>query len=271
MYRRRRLTALAVVAVVGLGVWAIVALAGRSGEETASQGDLLPPAAATTGAADTGASSSAVSESFPPGEAELVTQGPTDVRKVSITIDDGSCEECVGAIVRVLERTGVPATLFPNGIYAEQWAPHAEDVKRLVALNQVDLGNHTFSHANGTEQTQEELEADLKQNEDWIRATFGVDPRPVYRPTYGAYNDSTMEVAGRLGYTKVVNWSAGSKDWDTDKPKEIVAAVQEQLEPGAIILMHANGLWSAQALSKIVKLLEQEGYEPVTLRELLGV
>jgi peptidoglycan/xylan/chitin deacetylase (PgdA/CDA1 family) len=266
VYRRRRLGAAAAIVFVGLCAWAIVAMAGGAGgAETASLPEDLPPAA--TGAATEGGA--ADTSPAPVGTAEVFTRGPS-VKQVALTFDDGSCEECVAALLRFLRRTKTPATLFPNGIYADKWEPHAGAVQRLVQSGRLEIGNHTFSHLDATKQTKSELVADLRKNEDWIKRTFVVDPRPFFRPPFGAYDDGVLKTAAELGYTKVVNWSDGSRDWETQDPKAILASVQEQLEPGAIVLMHANGMWTVKALPKILALLKQDGYLAVTITDLLG-
>ena len=278
MYRRRRLTALGAVAVLALGIWAVVAFAGGGGDESAAQDGLLPdPPAATTAAADTASAPETTAAGspleqrteFPTEKGELITAGP-DEQRVSLTFDDGSCEECVGELAQILQDTGTHATIFPNGIYAESWEPHADAFRKLLASGQIDIGNHTFSHENATEQTAKQFKQDLKRNQSWIRKTFAAEPRPIFRPPFGAYNDKVLTAAGGLGYTKVVNWSDGSLDWETQDADEVVKNVKEQLAPGVIILMHANGAWSMEALPRILDLLEQEGYEAVALRELLG-
>lgn len=277
-YRRRRLTALGAVAVLALGVWAVVAFAGGGGDESASQDGLLPdpPAAAATGTADTGAVPETTAAGspleqrteFPAEKGELITAGPAE-QQVSLTFDDGSCEECVGELARFLEDTGTHATIFPNGMYAESWEPHVDAFRTLLARGQIDIGNHTFSHENATEQTAKQFKQDLKRNQAWIRKTFAAEPRPIFRPPFGAYDDKVLAAAGGLGYTMVVNWSDGSLDWETQDANEVFENVKKQLAPGVIILMHANGMWSIEALPRILDLLEQEGYEAVALRELL--
>jgi peptidoglycan/xylan/chitin deacetylase (PgdA/CDA1 family) len=279
MYRRRRLTALGAVLLLAVGIGAVVAFAAGGGEERVADPALFagPPAETSTGGA-AGTVAAAAAEAgggpveqrteFPPGEAEFYSAGP-GVDKVALTFDDGSCEPCVGDLAELLDRSGVKATIFPNGMYADSWEPHAEAYRELLASGQIDIGNHTFDHENATEQTPKVFKRDLKRNQAWIKKTFGAEPRPIFRPPFGAYDDKVLKAAGELGYTQVVNWSVGALDWETQDPNVVFENVREQLTSGAIILMHANGDWSIEALPRIIELLEEEGLEPVTLRELL--
>lgn len=257
VYRRRRLVALAVAATLGLAVWGVVVLAGGGGEGTAA----LPQPAAT-GTAGTG--------SAPSAPARLVTDGPP-VRTVALTFDDGSCADCIAAVLQTLAKQKVPATLFPNGSYAAQWEPRAARVKRLIAKGLLELGNHGWSHENPTELDDDALREDLASNEEWIEATFGVSPRPLFRPPFGAYDDDLLAVAGELGYTVVVTWTTSGLDWETDDPKEIVANAMSGLQPGAIVLLHVNSTATAKALPKLIEAIRAEGYGFAGLRDFLDV
>jgi peptidoglycan-N-acetylglucosamine deacetylase len=203
-----------------------------------------------------------------PGLATVYQQGPPRP-EVALTIDDGFCSSCVARLVRGLERTHAHATIFPNGRYSASWDPVAPAIRRLVAAGQLTIGNHTFLHTSALEESSSSLETDLTRNEDWIEHTFGVSARPFFRPPYGAYNSSTLAVAGQLGYTKVIMWSGTVADSNVRTVGYILGAIRHWAKPGAIILMHGNYPATSFALPQIVEILRQRGLRTVTLSEML--
>jgi peptidoglycan/xylan/chitin deacetylase (PgdA/CDA1 family) len=176
----------------------------------------------------------------------------------------------VARIISTLASTGAHATIFPNGRYSASWDPQAQTIRRLAAGGQLVVGNHTFLHHDALQESPAAFEADLLADESWIERTFGVTARPFFRPPYGAYNASTLAVAGRNGFTKVINWSGTVADSSPRTIGYIVGAIRHWARPGAIILMHGNYPATSLALPKILAVLQERGLRPVTLKELLS-
>ena len=274
--RRRRNAALgAIVVVAVLAALIMIPVLGSSGD-----GESNRPVAAKEPAVSpkTTAPASAPKVVGPPpqqitdavpGEAEVISEGPTAGRKVALTFDDGTCAACVAKILDVLEQTGAPATFFPNGTYGASWEPQAKRIKALVASGQLTLGNHTFSHGFSTQIGSAAFGADLQRNEDWIQKTFKLSGRPWFRPPYGDYNSGTLEAAGQAGYKRVIMWSGTVADSDLRSERYILNAIHYWAKPGRIILMHANYPPTAKALPKILGILKRKHLQPVTIAELL--
>jgi peptidoglycan-N-acetylglucosamine deacetylase len=261
--RRRRLVALAVVALLVLVTG--VALTTRGSGTPAASPTTSPAAPATTTAA------AATLPGPVPGKGRLVFNGPENVPKVALTFDDGSCEACIASVLTTLEQTGTPATLFPNGAYERFWDPHAEQIRKLVASGQLDLGNHTWSHNDVRTMSAATLKGELQRNEDWMRINFGATSFPLFRPPFGTYNDAAVRRAGKWGWTATVTWSAGSRDWEGLDADAIVAELDKSVKAGSIILLHPNFATTAAALPRIIASIKAKGLQPVTLHALLGV
>jgi peptidoglycan/xylan/chitin deacetylase (PgdA/CDA1 family) len=204
-----------------------------------------------------------------PGPARVYKQGPAR-NEIALTFDDGFCPACVARILHTLERTGAHATIFPNGTYSSSWDPQAALVRRLVARGQLTVGNHTFLHHDALEESPTAFETDLVDDERWIERTFGVTARPFFRPPYGAYNASTLQIAGQNGYRKVIYWSGTLADSSPRSIPYILGAIRYWAHPGAIILMHGNYPNTSIALPQILAIVKARGLRPVTLAELLG-
>ncbi len=67
----------------------------------------------------------------------------------------------------------------------------------------------------------------------------------------------------------LVRWTIDPLDWKTENTDEIVNKVVTEAEENAIILLHDCYDTSVDAALKIIDTLEKEGYEFVTVDELL--
>ncbi|MBQ9011719.1 MAG: hypothetical protein IJ093_03630 [Bacilli bacterium] len=58
-------------------------------------------------------------------------------------------------------------------------------------------------------------------------------------------------------------------DWKVKDKNKIIEHVIPNAKNGSIVLMNDNHIYSLQALDEIIKILKKEGYEFVTVSELL--
>jgi len=71
---------------------------------------------------------------------------------------------------------------------------------------------------------------------------------------------------------QLVMWSVDPQDWREDiTPAEIIRTIKEQLTPGAIIVLHEGKPQTLEALPALIDELRQDGWDFVTISELLGV
>jgi peptidoglycan/xylan/chitin deacetylase (PgdA/CDA1 family) len=79
--------------------------------------------------------------------------------------------------------------------------------------------------------------ADMRAGAEAIAGVIGSEPS-FYRAPYGHFVDATVAEAARRGWT-CVHWSALGFDWlEEATPRSVADRVLEDLEPGAIILLH---------------------------------
>jgi peptidoglycan/xylan/chitin deacetylase (PgdA/CDA1 family) len=260
--RRRRFIAIGAIGVIAAGLGVALLARGSSSHASARPPLVIEPLATTAAA------------TFPPpkpGTGKVVFNGPESGNRVALTFDDGSCAACIAAVLAELERTKTPATLFPNGAYAQFWEPNAGEVRKLVASGLVDLGNHTWSHNDVRTQSAAVLKDELQRNEEWMQINFGGSSYPLFRPPFGTYNSAAVRRAGKWGWTTTVTWSAGSRDWEGLSADAIVAELKTSVKPGAIILLHPNYRTTVAALPRIIADIQAKVLQPVTLRALLGM
>jgi peptidoglycan-N-acetylglucosamine deacetylase len=208
-----------------------------------------------------------------PGPFQVISQGPpaaVAASQVAITIDDGFCAPCAQAYAALAQSTGIHLTFNPNGCYGEIWTPLASTFKPLIEAGQVQIGNHTFNHPWLTHLSDSQITAQLEQNEEWIQQTYGITARPWWRPPYGAHDERTDELAASLGYTKVLMWNGSYGNSTPIKPAEILNLARQYLQPGVIMLGHANYPEVISIFSQLAEITSSRGLHPVTLDEMFG-
>ena len=63
-------------------------------------------------------------------------------------------------------------------------------------------------------------------------------------------------------------WDVDTLDWKTKSKPKTVAAVKQNVQPGAIVLMHSIHQPTVDATDDILQYLEDQGYSMVTVSEL---
>jgi peptidoglycan-N-acetylglucosamine deacetylase len=140
----------------------------------------------------------------------------------------------------------------------------------MAATGQVSLCNHTWDHKDMTKLSAAQIKDELLRNDDWIQQRFGVTSRPFYRPPYGAHDAKSDDIAGGIGFTKVVMWNGTFGDSIVHPPDFILHQLQQYLTAGTIMLGHANHPATASVIDQIIDQIQRSGLRPVTLLELLG-
>lgn len=202
-----------------------------------------------------------------PLPAGVVTGLPTSEQVLAWTVDDGSDSEVIRLYIDFARTTGTRLTFFLNGSYPG-WFEHAEALRPLVASGQVQLGNHTWSHASLTHLSDADIIAELQRNHDFIVSTFGVDPRPYYRPPYGYRDERTDAAAATIGYTSPIMWYGSLADSDLRTEPEILDLADQWFLPAHIVIGHLNFLPVTRVFPQLRQLIADRGLTTVTLNDI---
>ncbi|MCL2408079.1 MAG: polysaccharide deacetylase family protein [Oscillospiraceae bacterium] len=181
---------------------------------------------------------------------------------VALTFDDGP-SGYTGKILDLLEQHGGRATFMVLGnlINARQ-----ETLTRTIALGSEVIG-HSWDHRNLTKLSAAEIRAEISDTSALIASVSGVS-WPMFRPPYGAYNDTVKAIAAELGYA-IIYWSVDTLDWKNRDPDWVYNAVMNDVADGAIVLMHDIHGTTADAMARVIPRLIEQGYQLVTVSELL--
>lgn len=199
-------------------------------------------------------------------------QGPTDQKRVALTFDDGPDPRFTNGVLDVLNQYNVPATFFMLGSKA---VANPKIVKQVQNRGHV-IGNHTYYHPNLVKESEiKTLEQEVTRTEDALNDIIGYRTK-LFRPPYGFLYNELVEKLGEMNYY-VIAWSVDSLDWQEEPPEVIASNVLDKIHPGAIILMH-DGAESGgdrtntiESLHQIIPALQKQGYEFVTVPELLNI
>ncbi|MCL5260647.1 MAG: polysaccharide deacetylase family protein [Gammaproteobacteria bacterium] len=201
-----------------------------------------------------------------------VTYAATSSQKklIALTFDDGPSIPYTEQVLALLEAHHAKATFFVMGGNVKL---HPEILKKVFAAGNV-IGNHTYTHPLITKISDSALEKELTKTNEIIFKTIHVYP-VLFRPPYGMSSSRTNEVLKKLGLKKIT-WDYMVDDYDYKKTtSEIIArSVLQHARPGAIITMHDGGTNRAKtvaALATIIPTLQQQGYELVTVADLLHI
>lgn len=196
------------------------------------------------------------------GDDEEMNDSEEEKKLVALTFDDGPNTTTTNEVLDILEKYGVKASFFLIGVNIND--DSAKAVKRAYDMG-CDIGNHSKTHSNMTELTDEEIVDEIKYVDDRIYEIIGEYPK-YFRPPYIAVNNKMFDLIDET----FIN-GFGVTDYDDRVTTEIRhMRVMKQVKDGAIILLHdAQGnSQTVEALDLIIPDLISEGYELVTLTEL---
>ncbi|WP_051314635.1 polysaccharide deacetylase family protein [Alteribacter aurantiacus] len=201
----------------------------------------------------------------------VVWRGPTNQKRVALTFDDGPDPRFTPAILDELDSQDVKATFFVMGARAKG---HPDILKRMHREGHA-IGNHTYWHPNLEGESVGQLRWEMDQTNDVLQNLLGMRT-DLFRPPYGIFGTAHTESLATNSETAVF-WTVDTRDWDGPSSEEIFESVMEDTDNGSIILMHDGSHWTVDmsntvnALGPIITELKNQGYEFVTVPELLNL
>ncbi len=210
-----------------------------------------------------------------------------DAKVVALTFD-----LCEGArelsgydapLVDFLRQSGVRATFFAGGRWLRD---HPEPALQLMADPLFELGNHSWSHADFRRLAPMQRAAEVEQTQaEYARLRGQLLARPcatgaelpkepaLFRFPYGRCDQASLDALAEAGMP-AIQWSIVTGDPSKGQSADAIArTVLKQVQPGAIVIAHANtrGWHTAEALHTVVPELRRRGYRFVTVSELLAM
>lgn len=179
-------------------------------------------------------------------------------KMIALTFDDGPNYN-TSKVIDVLNKYDIRATFFVLG----SRAINNKDILKKMADSGMEIGNHTYNHLLLTKYDENKIRSEIEDTSEVIYSATKKRPK-LLRPSYGSVNNKIKKVANM----PIIIWDIDTLDWKYHNSKRITSRVVNKVRDGDIILMHDIYSASLNALSNIIPILQDNGYEFVTIDEL---
>ncbi|MDX2708535.1 polysaccharide deacetylase family protein [Streptomyces sp. PA03-6a] len=182
-------------------------------------------------------------------------------RSVALTFDDGPDPVWTPKVLDVLARHHAKATFCEIGPNA---GAHPDLVRRIAAAGH-RLCDHSVHHDEAQSRKSQEYNRHeiLDAQREISRAAGSGDTALwYYRAPGGDFSPAIRAIAADHGL-RPLGWTVDSDDWRRPGADAILATVNSELKPGAIVLMHDGGgdrSQTVQALETLLDRLDAAGY-----------
>ena len=179
---------------------------------------------------------------------------------VALTFDDGPNPNTTPVALELLKKYNAKATFFMVG---RSVAGNEDIIKQVVAEGH-QIGNHSWSHPLLTKVTLEQAKSQINDTTEVLKKASGQDVH-IMRPPYGGINSAIQAAVSQ----SFILWDVDTLDWKNRNTASIMKEVQKT-QSGSIILMHDIHQTSIDALPSVLQYLTEQGFELVTIDELMG-
>lgn len=191
---------------------------------------------------------------------------PDDGRQlVALTFDDGPSAYTT-EYLRILDSYGAKGTFFMRGANIIEHP----DIARAVLEAGHQVATKTDSYESLSDMDAERLQATLQDAFQNLATELDVHTT-TFRPPFGAFTHDDWLKSGGAASMSVI-WNCDSLDWQQAGTSSIVNYSMEGLGNGSVILLHDGGGnydQTLEALPILIERLQAQGYELVTVEELL--
>ena len=187
----------------------------------------------------------------------------TSEKKISITFDAAWSAADTDEIIEILNEYNAKATIFVLGTWVDD---NPEAVKKFYD-NGHEIANHSDTHKLFSKVSREEVIKEIEDCNKKIEVITGEKVKLLRAPS-GDYDNKSIEIAESMNM-KMIQWSIDSLDWKKLSVDEMYSRVVTKTENGSILLFHNGVENTPKALGKILEKLKNDGYEFVTVSELI--
>lgn len=193
------------------------------------------------------------------GEAEE-DEEEKESKYIALTFDDGPHDEYTPKLLEGLRKRGVHVSFFLIGENIEG----NEDILRQMKADGHLIGNHSQSHTQFTKKKAAEACNEINRTNQMIYEITGESPSYI-RPPFGSWSEELECVVPMT----VALWDVDPLDWKVQNKDRIVRHILKHAEDGSIVLLHDVYGSSVDAALEVIDTLSRQGYNFVTVDELL--
>lgn len=196
---------------------------------------------------------------------EEPTPTPTPVPKekaVALTFDDGPSRDNDGTILETLQANGAHATFFVLGNRARVDG----DIMQMILDAGCEIASHSWDHPQLSKIKWKKAKSQIDRTDRIVSKLLNGYQISLLRPPYGSISETMRKKVKK----PMILWSLDTEDWKSRNAKKIFNRVKKEVKDGDIILMHDIHPETAEAVKKIVPWLSEQGYDMLTVSELMA-
>ena len=195
---------------------------------------------------------------------EVPTPEPTPAPKekaVALTFDDGPSRDNDGTILETLQANGAHATFFVLGNRARVDG----DIMQMILDAGCEIASHSWDHPQLSKIKWKKAKSQIDRTDRIVSKLLNGYQISLLRPPYGSISKTMRKKVKK----PMILWSLDTEDWKSRNAKKIFNRVKKEVKDGDIILMHDIHPETAEAVKKIVPWLSEQGYDMLTVTELM--
>lgn len=195
----------------------------------------------------------------------VLSRLPIAEKRVWLTIDDGPSDQTM-EILDLLDQHAAKATFFLVG---ERAAARPELVRDIAARGH-GIGNHSHTHPSAWFWAlgPRRMRGEIARCQAALQAITGTAPR-WFRAVVGMANPFTVAPMRDHGLARAA-WNARGFDAVVAEPSTVVARIERDLAPGAIVLLHEGARHgrNVEAIALLLRRMQSLGYGTVLPEDL---
>ncbi|WP_077300117.1 polysaccharide deacetylase family protein [Virgibacillus pantothenticus] len=191
-----------------------------------------------------------------------IYRGHPEKKMVALLINVSWGEEYIPEMLSILRDNRVKASFFIEG----KWAKNNAELVKMIAEQGHLIGNHAYNHPDMARLSNQSMVDQIVQTNDILKAITGSTPK-WFAPPSGSYNNHVVEVSHHLNMETVL-WTVDTIDWKNPSVSVMLNRVNNQLHPGATILMHPTAA-TERGLEQLISSIKEKKYKLNTIEKLM--
>lgn len=187
----------------------------------------------------------------------------TEDKKIAFTMNCAWNADDIDSILETLKNNNTKITFFMVGEWVDKYP---EAVKKIAEAGH-EIGSHSNTHPHVNKLSAEKNLEEIKLSVNKIEKITNKKVE-LYRTPYGEYNDTVIKTAKTNGYY-TIQWNLDTLDYEGLTCDEMWNRIKNKISKGSIILSHNGTEHTAESLDTIIKNIKAQGYEIVTISELI--
>lgn len=183
---------------------------------------------------------------------------------IAFTFDDGP-SKYTSTLLDGLRDKGVVATFFMCGVNGSHGITNHDALLDRMVEEGHQLSNHSWDHPSIGSISGSSVSSEFSKVESLLFRHMGGSYIDMVRTPGGAYNSTIQNNTP----APIIIWSVDTLDWKIRDSSSVYNKIMSGAKDGSIVLMHDIYPTSVQGALRAVDALKNQGYEFVTVSELL--